>query len=68
MAHLYRLFASLRAVKHNRIITIPAGARIQVGGEVRDCGLIEVQYDGDAVTLFAEDLQARSEAMQAGVA
>ena len=61
----YRLSASTLAVIYSagqRLpVTIPAGAVVTIEGNEGQIGLVEVEWGGRVVTIFAEDLHERGE-------
>jgi hypothetical protein len=44
--------------------TVPAGAVVEVGGAFERDKLVEVQWDGKRVMIFAQDLRNRAELIE----
>ena len=66
----YRLTTPLTAIKESdgngrrTLLSIPAGAIVQVVSEAQGSGLAEVSFDGDTVSIFLKDLEDRSEVIE----
>jgi hypothetical protein len=63
----YRLKSATIAVEQGRpdgrmqLLTVPAGALIELAGEVQQSGLIDVKCKGRIVAMFLQDIENRSE-------
>jgi len=65
MGQAYRVVSPFVAIKSvedgHKTITIPAGSKIQVRGEVQKSGLVDVELNGEIVAVFMRDIDARAE-------
>lgn len=64
--HSYRLRMSMVAVARDAmsqmtILTLPAGAVLQVASVTLQSGLVDARWDSRTVSVFMEDLKARGD-------
>ena len=49
---------------HMRIVTLPAGALLVVATITLQSGLVDATWEGQIVSVFAQDLKARADLIQ----
>jgi hypothetical protein len=62
----YRVHTPLVALKYvsdsgSQFVTIPRGATIRVTGERKELGLVEIQYEGEALAIFRRDIEKHAD-------
>jgi len=62
----YRVHATLTALKaardgHSRFVTIPRGSVIAIQGTRKEFSLVEVVWEGEALSVFNRDIEERAE-------
>ena len=62
----YRVHATLTALKfasdgHSRFVTIPRGSVIAIPGTRKELSLVEVVWEGEALSVFNRDIEEHTE-------
>jgi hypothetical protein len=65
----YVVHTNVTAIRYSqdgrsRFVTIPRGAVFAVTGTFKDFGVIEIRYQGEALSVFSRDILERTERMK----